>query len=177
MPRILNSAFRQAIEASASSELLLCFATITHPQLAMPIYTVCDVVDYIYNGNRFYGVPFDFTLLTDNDKPPVCTIRIQNVDQIIGNAVLALNTVWPRLLLQVMAGSDWGPVFTDGPTQRRTRSPLGTPTVEYQANHLRINKVTCDAISVQGDITSIDLTREPWPSTRATKDRLPGLYI
>jgi hypothetical protein len=177
MPRTLAPAFRQAIEASASSELLLCFATITHPQLSVPIYAACDVVDYIYpsGGNRYFGIPFDFQLLTDSDKPPTCTIRMQNVDLIIGTAVTQLQTVWPRLRLQVFAGSDFGPVSVVG--GRNTRVPLGTPTVEYDANHLRIVNVTCDAVAVQGQITSIDLTREPWPATRATKERLPGLFV
>jgi hypothetical protein len=177
MPRTLAPAFRQAIEASGSSELLLCFATITHPTLSVPIYAVSDVVDYIYpnGGNRFFGVPFDFQLLQDNDKPPTCSIRMQNVDQIIGNAVNRLMSPWPTLLLQVMAGSDFGPVSIVG--GRNTRQPLATPTIEYQAANLRITNVTVDASSVDAQISSFDLTREPWPSPRATKDKLPGLFV
>lgn len=174
MPRTITPSVRQSIEASASSELLLCFATITHPNLSQPVYVVADVVDYIYGGNRFYGIPFNFKLLTDSDRVAGAQIAIPNVDQIIGNIVQKIAGTWPRLKLEVLVGSDFGSITTvDG---RKTRQALGTPTVEYSADHLRITQVTGDAIQVQGTISGIDLSREPWPSSRATKSRLPALF-
>lgn len=174
MPRNITFPFRQSIEAPASDEILLCFATLTHPQLSVPVRVAADVVDYIYGDNRFYGIPFSFQLLTDSDRVASAQIKMQNVDQIIGNIVKKMRTTWPRLKLEVLAASDFGPAsIVDG---RKTRQPLGTPIVEYSADHLRIVAVKGDVVAVEGTITGIDLSREPYPTPRATKSRLPSLF-
>lgn len=174
MPRTLSVDFRNSLETVTSDEMALVFATVTHSSLLVPIRAVNDVVDYIYGGERYFGVPFEIVLLSDDDNPPTARIRIQNVDQIIGNALLDIPSS-PMLTLTILALSDFGAVATVD--DRRTRTEVGTPTVEMTASHLRLDHVTIDAVMVEAEIKSYDVVNEPYPSVRATHDRLPGLFM
>ena len=172
MPRQITQSVRSSIEDANSGEFFPVFAEITHPTLADPIRVVNDVVDYLYEGDRYHGCPFDIELLGDADGPPRARITVQNVDQRIGAAIEAISTS-PRLTLRVMAQSDFGPIAeVDG---RRTRSPLGTPVVEYEAGWLSLANITGNIISVSAEIVSYDVGREYWPGVRATQRNAPAL--
>ncbi|WP_018456799.1 DUF1833 family protein [Bradyrhizobium sp. WSM4349] len=182
MPRSLSQGYRNELEASRSAEVTLVFATITHPDIVDPIRVVSDVVDYMRVLNdlagapvsvRYIGIPFDIELLTDGDAPPRGKITIQNVDQAVGAAIEDMSDS-PRLMLEILALSDFGDIEIID--DRRTRQPLGTPTIEYSAAHLSLKNITGNAISVSADITVYDVQREPWPGIRTTQNRLPGLY-
>lgn len=182
MPRTLSQGYRNELEASRSGEVTLVFASITHPSIVDPIRVVSDVVDYMRIVDdlagapvsvRYLGIPFEIELLTDGDAPPRGKITVQNVDQAIGAAIEDM-TDSPRLLLEIIALSDFGNIeMIDG---RRTRQPVGTPTIEYSAAHLALKNIQGNAISVSADITVYDVQREPWPGIRTTQNRLPGLY-
>jgi hypothetical protein len=167
MPRSLQADFRDALEASFSSEVLVWFATVTHPLLGVPITVNSDVTDYNYNGSLYRGCAFQFTFLADDDQPPRGQIIIENVDQIIGQTLIAL-TDSPILHMQLMAKSDFDENFP--------RNALGTPIVEIDAPLLKLRNVKGGADELTADVYGDDLTTEPWPSTRSTKSRLPGLY-
>lgn len=167
--RVISTTFRNNIEASQSGEVAILFATITHPALEAPITVNSDIVDYLYNGVTYTGTGFHMSLLTDDDNPPTAKAAIPNVDRIIGEAILAANSISPpRLKIEVFAKSD----FTDA----IPRVAIGTPTVQFSAPELFMRNFAVDAISISADIFSYDLSTEPWPSVRSTKDRLPGLY-
>lgn len=165
--RVIANTFRDSLEASQSSEVVLVFVTITHPTLDGPIYYNSDIRDYVLNGNTFIGAALSIALLSDDTNAPQAKISIPNVDRAIGQAVLGLTTS-PRIKMEVYAASDWD---TNSPA-----NPLGTPTVEYSAPLLYLRNVQCDVLGFTADINSFDLTSEPWPSIRSTRDRLPALY-
>lgn len=167
MPRAIASTLRTQLEASNSSETVLIFATITHPDLLVPITLCSDIKDYVYNGYTYLGAAFSIMLLSDDVNPPTAKASIPNVDQRIGAAVLGTATS-PRIKLEVLAKSD----FTDD----SPRVPIGTPTVDYSAPDLFLRNVTCDVLGFTADIYSYDLASEPWPSIRTTPDRTPALY-
>jgi uncharacterized protein DUF1833 len=167
MQRQIAADFRDAIEASFSSEVLVWFATVTHPDLAEPITVNSDVTDYNYNGSLYRGCAFQFVFLADDDQPPRGQVVIENVDQIIGNTLIAL-TDSPLLHMQLMAKSDFD--------ENVPRNAIGTPTVEIDAPLLKLRNVKGDAMQLTADLYGYDLTTEPWPSIRSTKSRLPGLY-
>ncbi len=167
--RTLSTAFRTSLEASANPDAVMVFATITHATLADPIRVVNDIVDYQWQGNRFTGVPFMIELLSDTDAPPTAKSRMQNVNGVIGQAVLGLVSS-PRIQLDILASSD----FADPVDNLRVE--IGSPTAEYSAPRLRLRNVSGDAMMVEGELYSFDLSREPYPVIRTTKDRLPGLY-
>ncbi len=168
MARTIGADFRDAIEASLSSEVLVWFATISHSALAVPLTANSDIVDYVYNGLIYRGCAFAFTFVADDDQPPRGAITIENVDQEIGNTLIGL-TDSPTLHLQLMARSD----FDSGVP----RNPIGTPTVEIDAPLLKLRNVKGNVMQLTADVYGYDLTTEPWPSVRSTKARLPGLYV
>lgn len=165
--RTIASTFRTELEASNSSEVVLVFATVTHPDLDVALCFNSDVKNYLYNGQLFLGVAFSISLLSDDINPPQAKVSIPNVDRSIGEAVLGLSTS-PRIKIEVFAKSD----FTDDDP----RVPVGTPIVEYSAPSLFLKNISCDALGFTADIYSYDLASEPWPSIRSTPERLPGLY-
>lgn len=77
----------------------------------------------------------------------------------------------------------WGAQLTPGSILRNyvrtTTAPytsLGTPPIEYTANHLFLVNVSVNAMTVTGDVVSWDYTQDTWPARRATQDRYPGLF-
>lgn len=176
--RTLTTGFRNSIEKPYSDEIPLIFATITHPALAQTIRIANDVVDFIWTAQTYVGFPFDITILTDSDKAPSATIRMQNVDGKIGAAALLLVSS-PRLQLNILAASDFGPVLpytkTDG-SIGKLRTEIATPTSQYHAPHLRLRNVRGDVMAVEAELWSYDLSQEPFPAIRTTKDNVPGLW-
>lgn len=170
MPRLIPAVIRREIEAQESGLFLLALVEITHPDLLAPIRVANDIVDYLLSGNRYVGMPFELDHITDGDRPPSGRLRVQNVDQRIGEWVLSLSSP-PRLRIDIYSGDDFGAL-----DESKTRTAIGTPSPFYSARHLRLRNVSVDAVAVSGEIGSWDPGREPWPSIRATKDRLPGLF-
>ena len=169
MPRAISTTLRRNLEEPSSNEYLIILLEISHQSLATPIRVANDVVPYVYEDNTYLGFPFEIELLGDIAQTPRGRIRIQNVDQEIGEAVLEL-TDPPELSITILAASDFSETLTDG-----KREPVGTPIIEYQALHLIFGNISVDAMSISGDIASFDMGNEPWPAIRATADRLPGL--
>lgn len=106
MPRNIPVSFRSVAESNYSEEVDLCFVTISHQELAEPIRVVWDTKDYILNGNRYIGFPFDITLLSDDDNPPKAQLTIQNVDRVIGEAIRSMRSP-PRLRIDLLSSSDF----------------------------------------------------------------------
>lgn len=165
--RTLGNSFRTTIESSSSAEIVLIFVTITHPTLEAPIFLNNDIKDYILNGNTYLGAAISISLLSDEIGMPKAKVSIPNVDRAIGEAVLGLTTS-PQIEMDVYARSDFD--------NSDPRVAIGTPTVEYRAQLLFLRNVTCDPLGFTADLLSYDLSSEPWPAIRSTKNRLPGLY-
>lgn len=168
MPRSISQSLRNELEASSSSDYIVLLLEITHSTLSTPIRVANDLVDYYFNGNAYVGYPFMLEIMSDDDRPPRGRLSIQNVDQRIGEAVRGITTPL-GIQLTALAQSDYAAPI-DG-----LRSPVGTPTVEYVAAGLLLREVSVDAIAVQGELTTYDISSEPWPAVRSTPDLLPGL--
>lgn len=167
MTRTISTGFRDFAEASEGQDVIVMFATITHASLIEPITVNSDIADYILGGVTYLGVAFSLQMLTDDENPPKASVGIQNVDQAIGEAVLALNSS-PQIKIEIYLKSDF-----DNSTPR---NPIGTPAPEYVAQELLLQNVKCDVMTMTADLMAYDITTEPWPSIRSTQDRLPGLY-
>lgn len=168
MPRDISTGFRDQIEGSQTTETIVIFATLEHRELEVPICVNSDIVDYFDNdAQRFYGTALTLSLLTDDDQPPRAQCSIENVDERIGDAVLALSDS-PTIKIEIMVKSD----FDDAVP----RNPLATLEPEYSAPFLKLRNVKCDVLQLTGDLMGYDTTSEPHPAIRSTQDKLPGLY-
>lgn len=172
--RTITTSVRNDLESShggPEGDFLVMFARITHALLAAPILVVNDVVDYVWGGETYTGLPFELALLSDGDRAPSAKLRMQNVDGAIGRLVTRLKTS-PSIQLDVLSTRYFG----DAISGVRTEVPSPTPVVEYSAPRLRLRNVQGDANFIEADLWTWDLSREPYPAIRSTKDRLPGLY-
>ncbi|MCB5411322.1 DUF1833 family protein [Pseudogemmobacter faecipullorum] len=169
MTRNITPAAREDLLAESSPNALLGFLTIRHRNLIEPIRVVSDPIDYIVGGNHFIGCPFDFQLLTDEDRAPQTQIRLQNVDRRIGET---LRTITDRATVQLEARSsaDFDLYMTP-----REEKPGGS-AVLYGFRHFDLVDVTVTPIEVTGTLMLRDFTQEPWPGKRATQSRTPGLF-
>ena len=165
--RDISTGFRDEIEGSQTTATIVIFATITHPQLSQPIAVNTDIVDYNYNGAVFRGCAFSLTELSDDEQTPRAQVSIENVDQVIGEAIQALPDS-PVIKFEILLKSD----FDDAVP----RNPIGTPVAEFTAPFLKLQNVKCDVLSLTGELIGIDLTTEPAFAIRSTKDKAPGLY-
>lgn len=167
MTRTVGATFRDSIESPHTSESPVMFATITHPNLLVPITVNSDVVDYILNGVTYLGTAFSISMLTDDDAPPTAKIAIPNVDSSIGEVIQNLKTS-PRIKIELYAKAD----FDDN----TPHAAIGTPTVEYSAQELFLKNVSCDVLGFTADLFSYDIANEPWPAIRSTMRILPALF-
>jgi hypothetical protein len=168
MPRTVSTTFRHSTQASFADDVDLIFATISHSELATPIRVVNDTVDYSYNSFSWIGFPFDITILGDDESPPQAKIELQNVDQVIGQAVRDLSGA-PRLKLELLSSADFN-------LDVRPRVPIGSPFVQYIADRLYLSNVSVDVLTISAQIVGWDYLQRTWPGIRATQSRLPGLF-
>lgn len=169
MVRQITPEIRRDLQAEASPNALLGFLTIWHRNLIEPIRVVSDPVDYVVGGLRFIGCPFEFQLLTDEDRPPQTQIRIQNVDRRIGEA---LRLVSDRATVQLEARST---ADFDLSIMPREELPGGSSVI-YGFRHFDLIDVTVTPLEVSGTLMLRDYTQEPWPGKRATQSRTPGMF-
>lgn len=168
MSRATAVAARAELEDPSSPHALLCFMTITHPGLPDPIRVVSDVIDYAFGGNVFVGMPFGFKLLTDGEAAPRTQIKVQNVDRIIGKALMA-TTGRAGVQLQLLSSADFD--LSEVP-----RLEVGTAAEIYGFAHFSLVNVSADISEMTGDVILQDYSVEPWPNIRATEELFPGLY-
>ena len=191
--RTIASTFRANIEASNTSDFPVIFVTVSHPNLDTPLYFNSDIRNYLLNGITYIGAALEISLLSDDVNPPQAKVTIPNVDEEIGDVVLAMTTP-PRIEMDVYAASDFDSgspanplsgnilmedgvstiLMEDGVSTFQLENPQ--PVLQYSAPYLFLQNVQCDAVSLSADIRSFDLSSEPWPSIRSTRDRLPGLF-
>jgi hypothetical protein len=169
--RILPDAVVRELNRQDSAELLLVFLTITHPQLADPIRVVSDPRSFVLDNNTFTGFLFDIQLLSDTESAPYAELSVQNVDKVISEGLLLIDTP-ARLHIEVISGSQFN--LDDSPCTEI--GGAGNAARVYSAPQLFLTEVDCNALQISGRIVSWDYTQEPWPGVFATKDRLPGLF-
>lgn len=152
-----TSNFLSTVHRQESGNVLSVLIEIRHPSIAEPIRLCDNTEDLISNGNVYTGFPFELVLFQEDGQTPRASIRIQNVDRRIGDAVLGLTTR-PTMDIAV--------VLSDSPDD-----------FEFDWISTELASVDGNVIAVSGDITGIDYTSEPWPYLRATANALPGLYF
>lgn len=166
--RTIGSGIRDDLEQESSPHSILAFLTVTHPSLVEPIRVVSDVIDYLWGGFTWTGVPFDFVQLSDDDGAATAEIRVQNVDRRIG-AILRALPDRAALKLDILSSSDFD-------LSVEPRAEIGTAQPVYSFSHVELVDVTANAVEISGRVFLRDPTQEPWPGVFATQSRLPGLF-
>lgn len=166
--RATANAVRDDLEAEASAAAMLGFLTVEHPSLVDPIRVVSDVIDYVWGGVTWTGMPFDFAPLSDDESAPTAELRVQNVDRRIG-AVLRSLPDRATLRLDILSSEDFD-------LSVEPRAEIGSAAPIYSFSHVELVDVTANPVEITGRVFLRDPTQEPWPGIFATQSRLPGLF-
>ena len=166
--RTLPAAVRQDLEGPSGEYAYLGFLTIRHSGLDAPLRLVSDQFAYVYDGQQYTGMPFEWTLVTDNDSAPEARLVVQNVDRRIGRALRKLNER-AQLSLVILSSGDFD-------LSQDPRQEVGTASVVYAYAHFELSGIEANTIEVSGRVVLYDPSSEPFPVVRATEDRCPGLF-
>lgn len=168
MPRVLTASFRRQLNAHDSSDVILLFAEISHPDLATPIRVVSDTASYVWNANTWTGVMFDFQILSDDDNVPETRVIIPNIDATLGMSLVNLFKP-PSVKLWILSSADFNLAVNP-------RTALAVPDIEYYADGLFLADVVVDAMQVSARLITYDYSTEYPLNQRTTKDRAPGCW-
>lgn len=151
-----------------SPHVLLAFATIEHPALDDDIRVVTDTVDYIRGGLLFHNCLFGYRLVTDTSGAPRTTMQVPNVRDDFGPALRQMNRR-PQVTLEVLSSEDFN--LTVSP-----RTELGSAPEIYKMQRFEMASINVDAVLIEAQVVLREFSQEPFPRTRATQDRFPGLF-
>jgi hypothetical protein len=156
-PRTLSVPALRAITAQETGEVFLILITITHDDLADPLYFVNNTENITSRGHEFLGWPFEIALPDEReDALPTVQLRIDNVDRRILEGIRGLPTA-PTVLLEIVLASA-PDVVEAGPINFTLRG------VEY------------DALVITGTLAPEDVLNEPAMQYSFTPALFPGLF-
>jgi hypothetical protein len=166
MPRsTVSDNFKRESFARESGDVHIVLVTIDHDDLSDPINVTQDPMQVLSTGVRgvvsnaveYSAVPLEITLpVEDEDRMPMAQLKVDNIDRDILMAVRAIGSP-PDVTIKIVLASD--------------------PDVEeIVIDGFQIGKVTADAFTISGDLTTERLDLAPWPPGKFTPDKFPGLF-
>lgn len=164
----LTTAQKTELLRETSPHALVSFIEIDHPTLQAPIRVVNDYTDFVYGGNTYTATRGAIRLLTDGGQAPTATLSVPNVDRQIGIALRA-TTDRATVTLTILSTEDFD-ITVDPCTE------IGTATPVYIMSEFEVVSASVTPFSVDATIQLRDYSQEPWPSQRATQNRLPALF-
>lgn len=182
MPRTIDDTTQTELESADRSQILLTFLTIIDPNEVDPIRIVCEEskgvsfenglsINYVLDGNLHYAIPFSFSRMSDDDRPARATLNVPAFSSDIGDWLRNM-TEPARLRIQIYSMADWNETVE---ILNNSRSPVGTPEIIYDANHIWLRTSTGGMSTISVELGGYDFTQEPL-GYRATKDLCPDLY-
>lgn len=157
MSRSTTLTLRQAVNAQETDEVFLLLLTIDHAELGAPIRVVCDKADVTSGGDTYSQFAFQVSLPDDReDRPPRVTLRIDNVDRQIVQAIRTITSA-PSVTLEVVLASD-------------------PDTIEAGPFDFELRSARYDALLVEGELGFEPVLDEPFPAQRFTPQLYPGLF-
>ena len=152
-----SSTFKSAAFAQETAETVLVALTITHADLAAPVRVVNNHANIVSNGNTYVGFPFEIDLPeVGPGAPPRVTLRIDNVDRQIVDALRAISSPFD-LEIEVLLASQ-------------------PDTIEASFEGLKAISARYDALTVEAELGFEDVLSEPYPGDSFTPARNPGLF-
>lgn len=172
MPHSIPAATQAAFEEVNSDDAAYIFMTIEqagHPTLRL----VNDVVDYIRaDGQRYLGCRFKLQWLTDSEDRARAQASVPNAVSDISEWVLSIENAL-SVTLEVLASGNFNSALD---TVLDARTLNGAEVVLRTASFLNMRNIRANAIAVEGELSSIDLSAEPAFWVKNTKDRFPGAF-
>lgn len=155
--RTLTAGGRRMVVASRTADGPLVCVTLTHPDLAEPIYVVNDIQPCTRDGHDFVALPFRVKFPDEReDALPTMTLEIDNVDPAIGQAVLAL-VGKPKVTVEVIRVSD-------------------KLSVERGPFSFRLESATITRLVVKGLLGMPPILMEPYPGDTYNPANCPQLF-
>jgi len=111
----------------------------------------------ISNSVTYTTFPFDFGLLSDDDREPTAFLRIMNVDDRIGSTILGLSSESISVDLSL--------VMADTPD-----------TIEYSAPGMELVDIEIGEVAISGKLQVRGLTTEPCPGRRLSPNVSPVFF-
>lgn len=131
--------------------------TISHPDLAEPLRFVNNTETITSNGQTYIAFPFRVALPADKERSvPRAQLELDNVSRQIGQVIRQLNSP-PTVQIEIIRIDD-------------------LDAVEVTLPAMTLNNVRYDALSVSGELSVEDTTREPFPQRSFTPAEFPGLF-
>lgn len=181
MPREIDAAVQASLEDTSRSEIVLCFLTVTVPNIDGPIRLVSEEnggvsfanglpINYRLGGFLFNALPFAFERLSDDERPPRGALVVPEYGSKVGSFLRRISD--PALLrVELYPLSGWS-ASVDGDN---ARNPTGTPELIFLAEHVFIRSASGGMSTIQCEIGGYDFTQEPL-GPRTTKALCPDLY-
>lgn len=165
--RTLSDAFKKALFAQESDEVVICLLTVDHEELTTPFYFSSDNTSRISEnplmyatvsrGREYYFVPFDFILPEDkSDVPPKIMLTVENIDRQIVPLLRSFTTP-PSILVEIVLKSAPSIVEMDFPEMQMANATIVDSNIQIE--------LVCDA-----------LLTEPFPGGTFTPGAFPGLF-
>ena len=145
------------VNASATTIAWFFLLTITPASGSEVIYLVNNNEPVISNGITYLPYPFRLTLPLDTgDKIPQVTLSIDNVDQLLVDAIRELE-IAPTIRVQLITSA-----FPD--------------LVEKDLDFLKLRNVSYDAMSITGTLEVASVWARKFPSEMVDPTRYPALF-
>jgi hypothetical protein len=167
MPRQLSPSFISGAFAQETDEVLVCLLTITHEDLALPLYLSSDPTTRLSENPLAYGtssrgnmhlfLPFEFTLPDDmSDSPPRVQLSMDNTDRQLVALLRSISTP-ASIKVEIVLASD--PDF-----------------VELTLPAMQLGDVTIEEGRISANLVADNLINEPHPAGSFTPGSFPGLF-
>lgn len=156
MAKSLSANFLSAANAQETGEVVLVLLTISHAVLALPIRLTSDQVMTVSRGQSYLPSAFSVGRPSDSAEDlPAVQLTIDNVDQVVGDAINAISSS-PTVLMEV--------VLASAPDQVEESLSLTFREARYNANQMT------------GTLAVEKLEREPFPGDVITPANDPGIF-
>ena len=154
MARTMSGTALAAMYSQETDECFLCLLEINHALLVGG--TIKIVNDWVGHG-AYTAYPFDIGLPTDaKDRPPEATLRLDNVDRMLIEAIDAVSTP-PDVKLEVVLASD-------------------ISTVEAGPFEFKMRALDYDVQEITAKLTYEIMLDEPSPGDTMGPNTFPGIF-
>lgn len=166
MSRTLGSNLVSETYSQEMSEVVIVLITITHPDLSEDIRVSSDPTITLSsgslgttsNGNDYVQFPFELILQEQSDNLLTrAKLKIDNISREIIQAIRTAANEPPKVTIQIVLASD-------------------PDTVEMEIPNLKLNNVTANALTVEGELQSSIIQAEKYPSNTVNQALFPGVF-